>query len=128
MKTLSSLTLWNVSTGDFVLFAHFWVLALVSAQQYISILTGNGKHVFRRGFSNRFFFVPFAQFKTLSLHSIMSRTRSSSCLLITCLYHSNLASFIFSTMSSTPHLLISSFQNFSDHISFISSYYMIISS
>ena len=58
----------------------------------------------------------------------LSLTTSSSCLIITCLYHLNLASFIFSTMSTTPHLLISSFHNVSNHFFFITSYYMSTSS
>ena len=60
-----------------------------------------------------------------SLHSIMSLTSSPSSLLITCPYHLNLASLTFSAMSTTPHLLlISSFHNVSDQLSFISSYYV----
>ena len=53
----------------------------------------------------------------------MSLTSSPSSLLITCPYHLNLASLIFSAMSTTPHLLISSFHNVSDRLFFISSYY-----
>ena len=47
---------------------------------------------------------------------------------MTCPYHLNLASLIFSTMSTTSHLLISSFRNTSDQLFFISSYYVFISS
>ncbi len=58
----------------------------------------------------------------------MPLTSSPSSLLITCPYHLNLISLIFSAMSTTPHLLISSFHNVSDQFSFISSYYVSISS
>ncbi len=58
----------------------------------------------------------------------MSLTSSPSSLLIMCPYHLNLASLTFSAMSTTPHLLISSFHNVSDQLSFISSYYVSISS
>ena len=57
-----------------------------------------------------------------SFHSIMSLTSSPSSLLIKCPYHLCLASYILSSMSTTPHLLISSFHNVSDQLSFISSY------
>ena len=58
----------------------------------------------------------------------MSLTSSPSSLLITCLYHLNLASLAFSVMSTTPHVLISSFHNVSEQLSFISSYYVSIPS
>ncbi len=61
----------------------------------------------------------------------MSLTSSSSSLLITCPYHLNLASLTFSqffAMPTTPHLLISSFHNVSDQLSFISSYHVSIPS
>ena len=58
----------------------------------------------------------------------MSLTSSPSSLLITCPYHLHLASLIFSAMSTTPHLLISSFHNVSDQLSFISCYYLSIPS
>ena len=45
-----------------------------------------------------------------------------------CPYHLNIAYLIFSAMSTTPHLLISSFHNVSDQLSFISSYYVSIPS
>ena len=59
-----------------------------------------------------------------SLHSIMSLTSSPSSVLITCPYHPDLASLTFSVMFTTSHLLILSFHNVSDQLSFISSYYM----
>ena len=58
----------------------------------------------------------------------MSLTSSPSYLLIKCPYHLNLASLIFSAMSTTSHLLISSLHNVSDQLSFISSYYVSIPS
>ena len=64
----------------------------------------------------------------LCLYFRTSLTSSPSSLLITCPYHLNLASLTFSAMSTTPHLLISSFHNVSDQLSFISSYYMSIPS
>ena len=63
-----------------------------------------------------------------SLHSIMSLTSSPSSLLITCPYHLSLASLTFSVMFTTSHLLILSFHNVSDQLSFISSYYVSIAS
>ena len=58
----------------------------------------------------------------------MSLASSPSSLLITCAYHLSLVSLTFSAMSTTSHLLISSFNNISDQLTFISSYYMSIPS
>ena len=58
----------------------------------------------------------------------MSLTSSPLSLLIKCPYHLSHASLTFSAMSTTSHLLISSFHNVSDQLSFISSYYMSIPS
>ena len=62
-----------------------------------------------------------------SLHSTISLTNSPSSLHIMCPYHLNLAFFISSAMSTNPYLLIFSFHNVSDQLSFISSYYVSIS-
>ena len=60
---------------------------------------------------------------------MMSLTSSPSSLLIICPYHLSSSFLTFSVISTTSyHLLISSFCNVSDQLSFISSYYVSIPS
>ena len=66
--------------------------------------------------------------QVLSLFTSFYTLTSSCSFPIMCPYHLSLASLTFSAMSTTPHLLISSFHNVSDQLSFISSYYVSIPS
>ena len=72
------------------------------------------------------YFPPYIFF--LSFYSIITMNSSPSSLLITCPYHLSLASLTLSTMFTTLRLPIFPFHNNSEQFSFISSYYVSISS
>ena len=114
----------KIKSRYFILF----IVTSVLSQLCFSHLLGNVCQTTLPSFLHLLEFFCHIKSYDLSISSIISLTSFPHLFLLYCPYHLNLASLIFSAMSTTSHLLISSFRNISDQLTFISSYYMSISS